>query len=62
MKSILQNVKVVLSVSWPFEKCTLQYFQFDIAEIWVFSEQTALKQKLLKSDRPNQILTKLKSH
>ena len=30
MKSLLQNIDSLVSVTLPFQKCGLQYFQFNI--------------------------------
>ena len=30
MQSLIQKIKILISVTWPFEKYGLQYFQFDI--------------------------------
>ena len=58
MKSLIQNIKILISVTWPFQKSGLQSFSLIFAKFNPLTKR-ALKKKLLKVDGSNKISTKL---
>ena len=47
MKSLLQNINILLSVMKPFQKCGLVYFHLVVRQ-----NRTVEKEKALKYERP----------